>query len=73
MLRLIYNKTGQVIYKDKHLNTSHVKVNLILAKVVQSIGIHLNTSHVKVNPTKGNDIEGYYWNLNTSHVKVNRS
>ena len=58
---------------EEHLNTSHVKVNLILLKRKQKVNMNLNTSHVKVNPWKKVLANVMMLYLNTSHVKVNQS
>ena len=55
----------------QNLNTSHVKVNLVLVyRTIYNL-LYLNTSHVKVNHKEIIDNKEALQNLNTSHVKVN--
>ena len=59
-------------YKLLNLNTSYVKVKLILIIPILGFIADLNTSHVKVKQLYHLDFYIFYQNLNTSHVKVKR-
>ena len=50
MLKLITQERLKLNLKNGYLNTSHVKVNLVLQNLQIQITYDLNTSHVKVNP-----------------------
>ena len=56
-------------YKE-HLNTSHVKLQLIISSLDDIMESYLNTSHVKLqHPFRVRKTLGYE-HLNTSHVKL---
>ena len=71
MLKLILRPNFFNSSSFSNLNTSHVKVNPILWKVLILALYYLNTSHVKVNQMSKTFKRFYRIYLNTSHVKVN--
>ena len=73
MLKLILQKLPVLPYTWVYLNTSHVKVNLVIVGKKLRPLFNLNTSHVKVNRLGDSKANISRYDLNTSHVKVNQN